>query len=161
MEFVTIEQARVHCRADGEDDDILQIYVEGAQIDAVVSLNRDVFSTQAELDEAIAAIPAAMVSARQIRDAALELAANLPDPYDSYEAQQAANDAYYRERIKWAQTRNGIVIDDHIRGAILMTVAHSYTNRSNVVSGQGAAAVMVPQSAAWIYEKRRYMGELL
>lgn len=161
LELVTIDQARLHCKADGEDDDILQLYVEGAQIDAVVSLNRAVFASQADLEAAIAAIPAAMVSARTERDAALELAANLPDPCDSYEAQQLARDIYHQQRIKWYQTRNGIVIDDHIRGAILMTVAHSYSNRGNVVAGQGAAAVMVPQSAAWIYEKRRYMGELL
>lgn len=161
LELVTIEQARLHCKADGEDDDILQLYVEAAQIDAVVSLNRAVFESQAEMDATIAAIPAAMVSARAERDAALELAANLPDPCDSYEMQQLANDTYHTHRIKWAQTRKGIVIDDHIRGAILMTVAHSYANRGNVVSGQGAAAVMVPQSAAWIYEKRRYMGEML
>lgn len=160
-EFVTIEQARLHCKADGEDDDILQLYVEAASIDAVVSLNRAVFVSAEEKAAAIAEIPAAMVSAREARDAAIEAAMQLPDPCDSYEAVTLARDIYHSRRIEWNQTRNGIVIDDHIRGAILMTIAHSYANRANVVAGQGAAAVLVPQSAAWIYEKRRYMGELL
>jgi hypothetical protein len=161
MELVTLEQARIHCKADGEDDDLLQIYLEGAQIDAVVSLNRDVFPSQQALDAAIAAIPAAMVSAREARDEALADAQTLMDYDDRVEAIRLATDTYQLQRIKWYQTRNGIVIDDHIRGAILMTVQHSYQNRSNVVAGASAAATVVPQSAMWIYEKRRYMGETL
>jgi len=161
MDFVTLDEARLHCRADGEDDDLLQLYVRAAEIDAITQLNRDVFQTDAELQEAIAAIPAAMVTARQERDDALNAANSLEDESDRCEAIRVARDQYQSKRIKWYQTRNGIVIDDHIRGAILTTVQHMYQNRSNVVAGQGAAAVLVPQTASWIYQQRRYMGELL
>ncbi len=161
MAFVTLEQARTHCRADGEDDDLLQLYINAAEIDAITQLNRDVFQTGEELQDAIAAIPAAMVIARQERDDALSAADQLEDEADRCEAIRVARDGYQSKRIKWYQTRNGIVIDDHIRGAILTTIQHSYQNRSNVVAGQGAAAVLVPQTASWIYQQRRYMGELL
>lgn len=158
LELITIDEARTHCRADGEDDDILLQYAEDAEQDAVVSLNRAVFKDQAAMDAAIAALPAAMVSARQARDAALEAAAEIEDPEDRCFAENAAQKRYADARRKMIGVSEGVLLDAHIKGAILLTVGHRYQNRSSVVTGQGAAAVQVPDTAAAIYDKRRYMG---
>jgi Phage QLRG family, putative DNA packaging. len=161
LEFITLDEARTHCRADGEDDDLISLYAEAAEKDAQVSLNRAVFKSADDLATAIAALPATMAAARQARDDALAAADEISDMCDRLEARAVAETTYRGQQFLWSQIRNGIVIDAMIKGAILMTTAHYYQNRANVVAGQGAAAVQVPLNAEWIYEKRRYMGELL
>lgn len=158
LELITLDEARIHCKADGEDDDILLLYAEAAEKDAEVSLNRAVFKDQASMDAAIAAIPAAMVSARQARDAALAAAQEIENYEDRCDAVKYAISVYDDKRRGFSNTYNAVLIDAHIRGAILLTVGHSYQNRSSVVTGQGAAAVEVPSTAREIYEKRRYLG---
>ncbi|QYW02481.1 head-tail joining protein [Stenotrophomonas phage Silvanus] len=161
LKFLTLDEARTHCRADGEDDDLIELYAEAAEQDAEVSLNRALFGADSELQDAIAALPAAMAVARTERDAALAAADEISDLCDRAEARGLALSAYQDQRFRWSQIRNGIVVDAMLKGAMLMTTAHSYQNRANVVAGQGAAAVQVPLNAEWIYNKRRYMGELL
>lgn len=161
LNFLTLDEARTHCKADGEDDDLIALYAEAAEQDAVSSLNRELFKSADDLQAAIAALPAAMATARQDRDTALAAADELADPCERAEERGYALSAYQDHRFRWSQIRNGIVIDAMLKGAMLMTTAHSYQNRANVVAGQGAAAVQVPMNAQWIYDKRRYMGEIL
>ena len=55
MALVDLMVARLHCRADAIDDDVLAIYLGAAERHAVDFLNRSVFATQEELDIAVAA----------------------------------------------------------------------------------------------------------
>lgn len=161
LEFLTLDEARLHCKADGEDDDLILSYAEAAEVDAVLSVNRVVFKDQPAMDAAISELPALMAAARQARDDALAAAEEIEDAWDRAESLSLAQQAYRSEQFRWAQIRNGIVINENLKGAMLMTVAHRYQNRANVVAGQGAAAVQVPLNAEWIYKKHRYMGELV
>lgn len=161
LQYLTLDEARTHCKADGEDDDLILLYAEAAERDGVVSLNRAVFKTEPELAAAIADLPTVMAAARQERDDALAAADEITDACDRQESRNLALQTYDNQRFVWSGIRNGIVIDAHLKGAMLMTTAHYYQNKASVVAGQGAAAVQVPLNAEWIYTKRRYMGELL
>ncbi|CAG2152665.1 hypothetical protein LMG19282_04250 [Cupriavidus campinensis] len=53
MAFVTIDLAIKHVRAEvGTEDDLIQLYLEGAQQAAMAYVNRQVFATQEDLDTA-------------------------------------------------------------------------------------------------------------
>lgn len=54
MALVPLELARSHVKADGDDDDVLQAYLDAAEQFAQDYLNRRVFATQDELDAAVA-----------------------------------------------------------------------------------------------------------
>lgn len=53
MSLIDLPTAKRHLRVDGaEEDALIQIYAEAAETAAVDFLNRNVYATQAELDEA-------------------------------------------------------------------------------------------------------------
>lgn len=54
MKFITLEEARLQCRADGNDDSLVEVYANAAEDYAMKFLDRPVFASQVELDEAIA-----------------------------------------------------------------------------------------------------------
>lgn len=53
MDLVTIEEARAHCRADSDDDTMLEIYGAAAEEAAQNFLNRRVFKDADALEEAV------------------------------------------------------------------------------------------------------------
>ena len=53
MRLITIEQARRHCRAEGEDDQLLELYA-GAAVEAAQNfLNRKLFEDEAAMAAAV------------------------------------------------------------------------------------------------------------
>lgn len=55
MSLVSLDVARSHCRSDGDDDGILQVYLDAAEQSAIDYLNRKVYATQQSLDDAVLA----------------------------------------------------------------------------------------------------------
>lgn len=53
MELITIEQARAHCRADPEDDELLHVYSSASEGAAQQFLNRRVFPDAASMEAAV------------------------------------------------------------------------------------------------------------
>lgn len=55
MPIVTLEQARLHLRVDGEDEDaLIELFITTAGEQVQEYLNRQVFADQADLDQAVA-----------------------------------------------------------------------------------------------------------
>lgn len=129
MSIVTIDRARQHCRADFDDDTILSVYLEAAERRVATLANRAIFPTAQERQTAIAAIPAAMVSANAAYDAAITAAELLADKRDRDLAKEIALAALNAETAKATKTLNGIVKDDAIEAAILICCGHFYRNR--------------------------------
>lgn len=80
MALVDIALARQHCKAEAEDDPILQVYLGAAEQHALDFLNRQVFATQTALDAAVSgktALPGAMVLNGAIQSAILLLCGHL------------------------------------------------------------------------------------
>jgi len=55
MALVDLAVARQHCKAEAEDDAVLQVYLGAAEQHALDFLNRRVFATEQALDEAVVA----------------------------------------------------------------------------------------------------------
>ena len=79
MSFVTLEEAKLHLRVDGTDEDaLIGVYIAAAEKSAIALLDRGVYAdgtalgvakaaAPVELDSAIAAYEAAMTAAEAIR----------------------------------------------------------------------------------------------
>lgn len=80
MRLVTLEQAREHCRADSADDAMVELYVTAAEDAVEAFLNRKVYASQEELDQAVedgTAGDMPMVANDAIRVAVLQRAAGM------------------------------------------------------------------------------------
>lgn len=149
LRFITIEELQAHCVADGDLQDGLEAKGEAAEHLAEMEMNRALFATEEALDEARASARDALASARTAYDEAVAAADGDADLL------VAAEHAYAAARVEAFRILHGIVINPAIKGAILMSACHLWTNRSDVVEGN---PVRVPQNSRDIYAKYRYLG---
>lgn len=147
MNLVTIAQVRAHCRAEPEDDALLELYANGAERAAQEFLNRRVFATAEDLQAAVAAMPAAVATAEAAHRSAREAARDM-DGEARCMAEMAA-DAAWRDVMRLArETAVGMVVNDDIRDAVLMITGHRYRNREDVITG--TIATRMPEGATTI-----------
>jgi Phage QLRG family, putative DNA packaging. len=171
MKLITLDQARDHVKADGDDDELLTVYCNAAEAACARLANRNLYPATADLNAAVATISATMLAAYAAYDAAV-LDADAQDD-DRMKvmmlaaAQVALNNAtnqvdaiVHGLALDVAADASGQPVGDDIVLAILMTVGHMYRNRESVVTGQGAAAVEVPMSAQNIMAMHRWIGPL-
>ena len=170
MKLITLDQARDHVKADGDDDELLTAYCNMAEAMCARIANRNLYATTADLNAAVAGIPAAMTAAYATYDAAVETA-NAQDD-DRIKTMMLA-----QAQIKLAAATNnaeliahGLALDaapdaaglpgaDAILAAILTAAGHFYRSREAVVTGQGAATVEVPLTTRHIMEEYRWIGQ--
>lgn len=163
MKLITLDQARDHCKADGDDDDMIEIYADAAESACAQIANRNLYLDEAELAAAIAAVPTAMTTAYVDYDAAVVIATNYDDDRISTMMLANAQAALNLSTIDAERTLHGISAEKFpdIIAAVLMTVGHFYRNRENVVGGQGASAIEVPMSARDVMTNLRWIGTQL
>ena len=159
MKFITIEQAREHCKTDGVDDEMLTIYANAAEKACAQLANRDLFLDQAELDAAIAGVPASMAAAFTAYNDAINAAGSLDADNKAY-AEQQASSVLLQARVRANNIINGIPVNDDIIAAILLTTAHFYRNREEVVAGAQANVNQLPMGAERIMGWYRWTGSL-
>ena len=75
MQFITIDQARDHCKSDSADDTMLTVYANAAEKAVAKMANRNIYATQGALDAALGGVVASMVAANATYTAALTAAA--------------------------------------------------------------------------------------
>lgn len=136
MTIITIEEARHHLRVEPDypQEQVLP-YLEGAEALAQQFLNRRVFASQAELDGARQAMPAALEAAALARDQAIANAAELTDCAARDMLKALANDAYSAVLAEQRRIALGMVITPNVKSAVLLTLGHLYDNRETVVVG--------------------------
>jgi hypothetical protein len=144
--LISLVQARAQVRV--EDDypvEQLQSHIDGAEDAAQGYLNRRIYETGQDLQDARLAYPAAVAAAVEERDRALAEAALI----DGAEARAAATRVarvIYTETLAAAdRCIHGVVVNPSLISAMLLTIGHLYANRSDVVVG--APAVELPQGA--------------
>lgn len=169
MKLITLDEARYHVKADGDDDDLLTVYCNAAEAACARLANRSLFPTTADLNAAIATIGTRMAAAYTTYDAAILNADEQDDDRVTVmlksSAQSQLNDATtLAERdlhglaLDAAADAAGLPGNDAIKAAILLLVGHYYATRPAVLTGQGAAAVEVPQGTADIMANYRWIG---
>jgi len=161
MRFITIETARVHCKTDGTDDDAqLEICVDGAEAACVREVNRDVFVDATAQSVAMTALPGIMATARTAYDAAIIAADALTDSNARDFAIELAESELTKAKVAASKTMKGIVAEPNFVSAVLLTLGHLYANREDVVAGQGAAAVELPNASRALLAPLRWVGSL-
>lgn len=147
MDLVEIEQVRAHCRAEAEDDALLELYATGAEQAVQAFLNRRVFPSPEALADAVAAMPAEVAEAETAHADARAAAADLEGEARCV-AEMAADAAWSNALTKARETAVGMVVNDDIRDAVLLITAHRYRNREAVITG--TIATPIPQGVTTI-----------
>ena len=151
--FISLEQAKSHLRVDDYDqDDDITLKIAGAEQIAVAYLNRNVYVDGAALTAAIALVPAALVTAAEAY-ATADADADLIDDAVTRSIEKAYAFEQYKAAIRSADaTRNGIVIDDLIRGAMLLILGDLFENREDTVAG--VSVTKLPNGARKVLSAR-------
>jgi hypothetical protein len=151
MTFVTVDEAKLHLRADGTDEDaLIGIYIAAAEQAAVKALDRGVYADETALTAAMTAAPAALTTATAAYAAAVTAADAMTDTTEQTAALQVAETAYMRAQVAYRQVFDGIVVNESIKAAVLLTTAHLYANREDVVVGASVAAL--PNGADYLLQ---------
>ena len=154
--FIAI--ARDHVKSDGDDDNLLTQYANGAVKVAKGFCRRNLYWDQAALDADKATFATKLTDAEntwQTARDAYDIPASCPETVqDRINAGQldAAWKDYIAAMNSLSQMRDGIVIDDAILAALLLITGHLYKNRQEVITGASAAAVQLPLGAKRILE---------
>lgn len=142
MTFVTVAEAKLHLRVDGIDEDaLIGLYINAAEQAAVKALDRGVYADNTALQAAMTAAPPALTAATAAKEAAITAAQAMTDANEQAAALQVAETAYMRAQVAYRQAFDGIVVNDTIKAAVLLTTAHLYANREDVVVGASVAAL--------------------
>ena len=142
MSFVTLAEAKIHLRVDGTDEDaLIGLYINAAEQAAVKALDRGVYADGTALQTAMTAAPAALTAATAAYTAAVAAAEAVTDTTEQTAALQVAEAAYMRAQVAYRQVFDGIVVNDQIKAAVLLTVGHLYANREDVVVGASVSAL--------------------
>lgn len=151
MTFVTVDEAKLHLRADGTDEDaLIGIYIAAAEQAAVKALDRGVYADGTALQAAMTAAPAALTTATAAYAAAVTAADAMTDTTEQAAALQVAETAYMRAQVAYRQVFDGIVVNEAIKAAVLLTVGHLFANREDVVIGASVSAL--PHGADYLLQ---------
>lgn len=156
MNIITIEQARAHCKTDAQDDEVLTLCANAAERACANLANRGLFVDQAALDTAINGLSATMSAAFTAHANAMEAAASLPED-DRDLAERIAEQRLRNAQLAAGNAIHGIVADDDIIAAILLTTGHFYRNREEVGT---AKFEQLPMGAERIMRWYRRAGSL-
>lgn len=149
---IDLATARQHCKSDGDDDALLQVYLNSAQSICENYCNRYFYTTAEQLasagDDAVTALKLAQTTRTNA----------LIDVTDSVLIAMI-NDRYLSAVAECRKAFHGKVIDGNIDAAILLTVGHLYKNREdNIVDS--ATAQQMPVGAIRILQPYLWIGDL-
>ena len=151
MSFVTLAEAELHLRVDGTDEGaLIGLYINAAEHAAIKAMDRGVYADNTALQTAMTAAHAALTAATVAKEAAVAAAEAKTDSTEKAAALKAAENAYMRALVAYRQVFDGIVVNDQIRAAVLLTVGHLYANREDAVVGASVSAL--PNGADYLLQ---------
>lgn len=151
MRFVTLTTLRDHCRADTEDDALLTIYGDAAERSVEMLANRYLYVDAATHNTEVDLLPAKVAAARDAYKADMDAAAAIADDVERDFAKSMALDALNRVLIDAQKVRDGLVITEDMKAAILLIAGSLYRNREEVATG--VSVTQIPVGAHAIMSK--------
>lgn len=155
---IDIAFARAFLKADGDDDDLITPMIAGATTICQDYCNRvfyaDVEAQAADFTQALVDHTAALAARKMLIDGV-----DTNDPHRD-ETRRLISDHYGSVLAAIKGRINGIVLDDAINAAILMTLGHLYKNREdNLATGNNV--VQLPVGAQRILQSKLWIGDLV
>lgn len=151
MSFVQLADAKLHLRVDGADEDaLIGVYITAAEQMAIALLDRGVYADDTALGVAKAAAPGELDTAIAAYESAMVAAEALPGETAIAAAIQTAGHDLLRAKVAHRQAMDGMVVNEAIKAAVLLTVGHLYANREDVVIGASVAAL--PNGADYLLQ---------
>lgn len=152
--LIDLATAKLHLRVDGTAEDaLIPVYISAAELSAVAYLQRNVYADAPALADAVAAAPDALSAATATYTAEIEAADAVEDDSEKAEATNAAEGKYLAARVAYRSEMAGVVVNDVIRAAILLTLGHLYANREDVVTGVSVA--QLPSGVQYLLQPYR------
>lgn len=149
MTFVTLPEAKLHLRIDGTDEDaLIGVYITAAEQMAVALLDRGVYADGTALGVAKAAAPGELDAAIAAYESAIAAAEALAGETAIAAAIQTAGNGLLRAKVAHRQAMDGMVVNEAIKAAVLLTVGSLYAQREDVVVGVSVA--QLPNGAEWL-----------
>lgn len=145
MSIVTLAEAKLHLRVTGGDEDtLIQAHLNAAEILSSSWMGRTIFENQGALTTARAAVPAALSAATTAYVSAVDAAGSLTSEAEACIALDAAEQDYMRAQTAARMTHAGIVINDLIKAAVLLTVGALYADRETAEPPMAAQHLLQP-----------------
>ncbi len=149
MSFVTLEEAKLHLRVDGIDEDsLIDLYINAAEHAAIKALDRGVYVDGTALGVAKAAAPGELDTAIAAYESAIAAAEALADETAKAASIQTAGNGLLRAKVAHRQAMDGMVVNEAIKAAVLLIVGSLYAQREDVVVGVPVA--QLPNGAEWL-----------
>ena len=144
-----------HLKSDNEDieEDLLANYIASAVSICEGYCVRKFYESQTKKDADFDTAMLDLVAAREERDTAIQ--ASTEDCVTKLLIER-----YISQRSAIQQRANGIVVNQAIKAAILLTLGHLYRNRQDVITGQNAGATKLPVGAERILQPYVWPGDL-
>ena len=92
------------------------------------------YADDTALQAAMTAAPAALTAATAAKESAVAAAEAMTDADEKAAALQVAETAYLRALVAYRQAFDGIVVNDQIKAAVLLTVGHLYAQTVKMLS---------------------------
>lgn len=132
MPVVDLATARLHLRADSTttEDSLIDLWLGVAEEQVAEFLNRNVYADGTALAAAKAAAPGLLQAASTAYIAALDAIVGVSEPTEYAAKRDYARSEYTKAVEDYHASMNGIVVNDTIRAAILLTLAYLYETRN-------------------------------
>lgn len=145
MSIVTLAEAKLHLRITGGDEDtLIQAQLNAAEQLAASWIGRTLFADQSALNTGRAAVPGQLSAATTAYIAAVDAAALLEDATEAGIALEAAEQDYQKAQTSARMAHAGVVINDLIKAAVLLTVGALYADRELAEPPRAAQHLLQP-----------------
>lgn len=145
MSIVTLADAKLHLRVTGDDENtLIQAHLNAAEQLAASWMGRTLFADQSALTNARAAVQSQLSAATTAYIAAVDAAAALEEETEAGIALDAAEADYQKAQASARMTHAGVVINDLIKSAVLLTVGALYADRELAEPPRAAQHLLQP-----------------
>lgn len=142
--LISLDIAKAHLRIDDSAQDvILALYIGAAEQSAADYLNRRLYADQIALDADVAAAPGALTAATATYTTAIAAAALIVNAVEQAVAIASAGQAYTAAQTLARETKAGMVVNDAIKAAVLLTLGDLFNSREDAVIGVSVAALPI------------------
>lgn len=159
MRIVNIDQVRGHLKSDpDESQEEISVYADAAEAACERYIDRALFidDTDRQTQQSAAAgLLAAAFAQYDARKTAAE--GNADTRVRDVLLLQIEHDLELA-KLQYRRVSTGVIASDDVIAAILLTTGHFYRNREDVTTGQGAAAVEIPNSSRDLLYPLIWMG---